>query len=367
MNNLKIIKETILIIIFLLPLTVSAKIPHETTLEIKKSARNAIDIYKSEGLSGLISKSMSCYKDKIEASLYCVNLDIAANYIDRTMSQSMKMPQHDFYSSDNFLGRVGEVFIKSNYTMDQSNRYLMETEDLIAAEIDQYLTNINSFQRDPADLFTHITIGKTDLKIKTPNGFIETSSKSKELWSTAKSLDIGTSETKAHYITIEDYKAYSRSRNGNFERYFSIQTPKSLVNNISSQKQFNDIRSSMSNMQNISMQNVESRLNEFTSKIGSEYSADIGNPFSLQIGQIVPVSVNVNTDNYISYTMLAQVSTSNENSNESNTLVMTSGLILIKGKVISVNYYKKLTQSADLNESRAFINNVVSSIFESNP
>jgi len=213
---------------------------------------------------------------------------------------------------------------------------------------------------------TNIRIGDVTVKVTAPAGFVETSARSPQLWQRAQSMTTGYSEVLANFVTSGDFVAFVKNDTPSFSEYYIVSTPKPAKHRTTNQKQFDELRFGLAGMQSKLKQNMEPQLSNELSKLNSNLSTQAGKPLAIKIGQVVPVSVNINRQNLLSYTVLSQLSTSNENVISSDTMIMTTGVCFLKGKVLMLNYYSVFKSPQDLETSRKSIENWAESLLMSN-
>lgn len=121
-----------------------ARTAEDIVKELKKAARSSVAIYKSGGMSGLTDATQNCYSKLDKYKFYCVYLDIASRHIDQFMvegaaQQGMRFPKNEFFDDEQFLQRVGGVFLKANMNMNQSNEYLDDMTPIINKLVEENL------------------------------------------------------------------------------------------------------------------------------------------------------------------------------------------------------------------------------------
>lgn len=200
-----------------------------------------------------------------------------------------------------------------------------------------------------------LRIGDAVIYIPAPAGFVETSSTSPELWKMAQLMSSGYSETIAHYVNKTDFDAYVGNRDALFSQYFFVQTPKSAKQLTATQQQFDKLRFETVSMQSSLRNSIEPRLAKEVERLNKNLISQMGKPLTIGIGQIVPVSINANRSNLFSYSVLTQINASSKEGNYSDTLILTSGVCFIKGKVVMLNSYRLFQTPQDLQTSREFI------------
>lgn len=213
---------------------------------------------------------------------------------------------------------------------------------------------------------TNLRIGEVTINLPAPESFIETSKNSAELWKLAQSIGSGYSQTIAHYISKSDFDAYNEYRKPAFSEYFIVQTPKSARNLTATQQQFDQLRSETAAMQTELRKSIEPSLGKELDKLNKNLSSKLGKPLAIGIGQIIPVSVNINRPNLLSYSVLSQISISNKDVNTSNTMVLTTGICFLKGKVVMLNSYRLFQTPQDLQISREVIEKWANNLLLSN-
>jgi hypothetical protein len=108
----------------------------QVATDLLKAAKVSDTTYRSNGMSGLIGKSKDCYKQLAKFKYYCLYLDLAARHIDRLGGGGKTFPLTEYFDDDQFLNRAGEIFIKSNLTMEQANEYLANMTPIVNKFVD---------------------------------------------------------------------------------------------------------------------------------------------------------------------------------------------------------------------------------------
>ena len=110
---------------FIIAGPVFAQSTNDAYNKIAKAARNSVGTHKSNGISGVMSNVTKCYtKDGRNGDFYCLYLDLAGRHIDKIFSKEMNFPPQEFFADEQFLNRVGRLFVFKGMTLEQSNEYL---------------------------------------------------------------------------------------------------------------------------------------------------------------------------------------------------------------------------------------------------
>lgn len=206
---------------------------------------------------------------------------------------------------------------------------------------------------------SYLKIGNQTIILKDPSGFLETSKKSSELWDLAKLMVSGKNEVIAHYVSKEDLDDYYLNKNPEFEQYFIILTPKATKKSYISQEDFKKFRFEIISTQNELRKNIEPRVNRILNNLSDDLSIQLKKEISMNINQMKPVSININLPNFLSYSVFSKINVSDHKTDKNHIIIGTTGIILIKGKLLIINSYRNFKSPQDLQDSRASIENWV--------
>jgi hypothetical protein len=87
----------------------------------------------------LVEGSKRCYENIDEFRFYCIYLDLAARHVSDLDGAGVRFAPETYFVDDQFLPRAGEIFLRSNMSMDQSNEYLGMITPLINKFVDDAL------------------------------------------------------------------------------------------------------------------------------------------------------------------------------------------------------------------------------------
>jgi hypothetical protein len=200
-----------------------------------------------------------------------------------------------------------------------------------------------------------VNIGGVMINVPTPVDYQETSRASPELWKTAQDFGGGDSRVLAHFVQSKDLAAYAKGKAVNFTQYLYVQTPKRAEGIMATQAQFDKLRGGLAAMQSDLVRKLEPRLAAELSKAAQGSAVKNGEPIQLRIGEMVSAGVHENRPDFLSYSVLARVSAAQSGDTVDRTMVTTSGLWFVKGKVVILNSYRTFRSPRDLLESRQFI------------
>ncbi len=105
--------------------------------DMSNESSRALSIYRKNGMFGLVSKSDDCYNN-IKINKYrCLYFDIASIRIEQISGGGSKFPQTEYFTEEQFLSRAIVIFIKSGFTMELANEYLLNAKNIIDRMVDE--------------------------------------------------------------------------------------------------------------------------------------------------------------------------------------------------------------------------------------
>ena len=197
-----------------------------------------------------------------------------------------------------------------------------------------------------------LQIGPQSIQVPVPQGFVETSRKSQELWSMALAYSAGDARIAAHFVSEQDLRAFESGKAVVFKQFMLVQTPRRAEPIVATQAQFDKLRTGTVDLQKDLARRLEPRMAAEVEKVSKSASKTQGYPITLRLGEIVPVSVDRNDPQILVYTILSQVSTSEGKNGSSQTMVATTAYCLVKGKVVMLVSYRHFKSPQDLQASR---------------
>jgi len=126
---MKFLMCSVCIVAILIPLCLSAEQKFRPGTEIENVVPRANDVYKKEGLSGLIGLSEKAYNDlnkrlTTRALEDCVGIDMFGHLLDSEMAKIAGWDTHPYFEADSFQERIFPYFMKMGMTMNQANDFL---------------------------------------------------------------------------------------------------------------------------------------------------------------------------------------------------------------------------------------------------
>jgi hypothetical protein len=197
-----------------------------------------------------------------------------------------------------------------------------------------------------------LQIGLESIQIPTPQGFVETSRRSQELWNTALSFSAGDARIAAHFVSEQDMRSFEGGKTVVFKQFMLVQTPSRAESIVVSQAQFDKLRASTADLQRNLASSLEPRMTAELEKVSKALSKAQGSLIKLRLGEIVPVSVDRNDMQILSYTVLSQVGASDSKNGSGQNMVATTSYCFIRGKVVILTSYRHFTSPQDLQASR---------------
>ncbi|WP_029148851.1 hypothetical protein [Methylophilus sp. 5] len=209
-------------------------------------------------------------------------------------------------------------------------------------------------------------IGTAAILVPTPQGFVETSRRSKELWDKALAYRGGAARIIGHFVTEKDLAAFEKGKEVTFKEYLLVQTPRSAESLIATQAQFDKLRSGTVALQADLAEKIEPRLSTELERISKNVSTAKGEDIKFRLGEIIPVSVDRNDSRVLIHTVLAQVSTSQEKSKTNQNMISTTAYCFVSGKVVVLIAYRHFLTPQDIQSSRTFVNSWANSVLSAN-
>ena len=105
-----------------LPLAQPENIP--SYKNIQRAAKNTLNKYRKDGISGLHAASIACWRRVSELGSaksfqYCFSLDMISAYIDHIVSSDANTKPYDFFTTERFISRQSNAqeFIIDKYNI----------------------------------------------------------------------------------------------------------------------------------------------------------------------------------------------------------------------------------------------------------
>lgn len=222
-----------------------------------------------------------------------------------------------------------------------------------------YLMLIACLSAEAAPNFSATTIspvGDVQVLLPLPTGFVETSASSPDLWRTAQMFGTETTRTLSHYVLAIEFDTYKKGHSVVFSEYSFVKTPRQAEKLIATQSQFDKLRVDSIRSLTELIKSVEPSVASQIEKLSKDkdLSQRLETPLRLRIGDVVPVSINANRNNFVSYTVLSRLEATLPEGKSSNTWVQTVSACLIKGKVILMYTYRLFRGPQDIAASREY-------------
>ena len=211
-----------------------------------------------------------------------------------------------------------------------------------------------------------LQIGGVTIRVPNPEGFIETSGRSQDLWNLALAYSAGNARIIGHFVTDKDFTEFERGKAVMFKEFLLIQTPRSAESLTVTQLQFDKLRSGTVALQADLSKRIEPRLTTEIDRVSKAVSSSQGVDLKFRIGEIIPVSVDRNDRSVLIYTVLAQVGVLNGRPITDQTMVLTTAYCFVSGKVVMLVAYRHFRTPKDLQSSRTFVNAWASGVLSAN-
>lgn len=211
-----------------------------------------------------------------------------------------------------------------------------------------------------------LKIGDTNVRVPTPQGFIETSHRSQELWNLALAYNAGDARIIGHFVTDKDFAAFEKGKAVTFKEFLLVQTPRRAESLTVTQAQFDKLRSGTIALQRDLAKRIEPRLTAEIDKVSKAVSSTQGVNLKVRIGEIVPVSVDRNDPGILIYTVLSQVGASDGKTSTDQTMLVTTAYCFVSGKVVMLAAYRHFRTPQDLQSSRTLVSSWANGLLSAN-
>lgn len=237
---------------------------------------------------------------------------------------------------------------------------------LLSSALVAALTPVRAFAQIAATTQITLQIGTQPIRIPTPEGFVETSRRSNDLWSTAQAFNAGDARIIGHFVTDKDLAEYEKGKTVVFKNFLLVQTPRRAEALIATQAQFDKLRAGTAALQADLAQRLEpllaAELDQVSKAVSSKQAANI----KVHLGEIVPVSVDRNDARLLIYTVLSQTGVADGKSNSSQTSITSTAYCFIAGKVVMLAAYRQFRTPQDLQAARTQITTWANAVLASN-
>ena len=221
-------------------------------------------------------------------------------------------------------------------------------------------------QAQPFGSSIALQIGPQSIQIPTPQGFVETSRKSPELWSMALAYSAGDARIAAHFVSEQDLRSFEGGKTVVFKQFMLVQTPRRAEGIVVSQAQFDKLRTGTVDLQENLASRLEPRMAAEVERASKAVSKAQGSHITFRFGEIVPVSVDRNDLQILTYTVLSQVNASDGKNESGQNMVTTTAYCFVKGKVVMLVAYRHIKSPQDLQASRETVDAWANSLFAAN-
>lgn len=113
---------------------------------IQRAAKNTINKFRKDGISGLHAASIACWKRVLELGSaksfqYCFSLDMISAYIDHIVSSDMNIKPYDYFTAEKSINRQSnsKLLIKDKYNIP--NDFVKIWGKIAIDETNKFATN----------------------------------------------------------------------------------------------------------------------------------------------------------------------------------------------------------------------------------
>lgn len=203
-----------------------------------------------------------------------------------------------------------------------------------------------------------IPVGNKHLYLDAPEGFVAIKGKYEEVDNIVKYFVMPNFKLLELYVTRKDAESLlgNSSEEFKFNNYIMIQTSENQNENIS-KKKFKYITQILRQKHRMVNKN-QKKINQILHSIAHDLSNDYGAELKLKSDEIIPLDIFMDNDNSFSANYLISIN--------NNSIICSSNILLIKGKIISVYAYQKYNSNQDISSVRSTSKNFIFNILNNN-
>jgi hypothetical protein len=148
-----------------------------------------------------------------------------------------------------------------------------------------------------------ILVGTTRLSIPTPEGYSLITSNMQPFAGVAERFVPPANEEFALFLPEAGAIAAARGEMPQFERKFSVQTSKELVQPFVSSAQFAEVKQAIKRQNGDALKRAESQMPGFLQKVNEGIAQDYNVNLNLALDQVVPLAPHYETERGLAYSM----------------------------------------------------------------
>jgi len=192
---------------------------------------------------------------------------------------------------------------------------------------------INVSQSAFAEEGLHYNVGNAVLRIPVPDGFKDTFSSNKELYTIRIASTPAGRRLLAFLVTEKELKTYQNGRETYFNENITIQTQANeLV--VTSKKSFADLRKQVRTQLNTMTAAAVSKAPDSAAALSQEISRQLGSNVKLNLGEVVQLGVFKESDTSISFAFISTVQSQSIAGDDVETAVTAQTIALVKSKLL---------------------------------
>ena len=139
---MKHLSRFLLLVVLLISVPAHARTGAAVHKDVLKAAKEAVAVYRAQGMSGLIETTQRCYDQSNTHGFSCVYLDFASRRIDQLVRAAaardgLPVPRMAFFDNASLGARLAPVFIQANMDREKSHAYVRVLTPIINQVVEE--------------------------------------------------------------------------------------------------------------------------------------------------------------------------------------------------------------------------------------
>lgn len=212
---------------------------------------------------------------------------------------------------------------------------------------------------------SEISIGRTNIEIPNPEGFVAVTPKMVSLYEFQKQFVVPSNVEFRGFITEKDVPTALKDEIPELQKRLAVQTTKSLVNMSVSKADFAKIKEKIKLQHNEILKKAESAISKAMGMVNSNLNENYDVDFALSVTRIVPLPIHGETDHTLAFSTYVKYDMKDEAGNPTQFITLvTATYVHVKGKVLIL--YSNAEESA-LDWSKKMSTQWANAIINANP
>lgn len=206
-------------------------------------------------------------------------------------------------------------------------------------------------------------VGDAQIAIPVPAGFVEPSEQLPQLGKLAQTMTPPTNTLLSVFVPDSDVMRTKRGQAPLLNRYFLVQTMKSIETREVSMAEYTKFQASIRNRLQTVLDSSAARSQSLISSAAKQLGDEAGIQFTMKVGEAKALSIDDERETALSQSVAMKYESQVDGTREDVQVVMSSTTILVKGKIIFVFAYSRYEAPTDLawvrTQARTFVDQFV--------